>query len=672
MAFLFYIDKFCFKLQTNSYFCALLPSMRILLLAIVLLCSGFVFSQEPAQDQAPKSLRKTQEEKEKELAQRAPITAYRIVTLERDTTYVDTSLTIDDEYRHNYLRKDIFGLLPFVNDGHTYTTLDYSRTRFSPYPEFGYTGKHFNYLEVEDINYYSVATPLTELYFKTVMEQGQSVDALVAVNTSEQFNFSVAYKGIRSLGKYINQLTSAGNFRFTTSYHTKGNRYALNAHYAGQDMLNGENGGITNPEDFESKDKDFKQRQRLEVYLRDAKTFLKGKRLFIDHAFRVNSGAGSNNLYVTHQFNYETKFFEYNQANVTSEIRDRFYNYFGNASAQGLNDQVRYNRLYNKVGAMYENATLGRFQFFVDDFQYNYYYNSVYVFPDRVVPGKINDKINSLGGQYELRKNRWNAQLLYSNAITDQSLTHIDAKATYSYNDRNALHLRYQKINKLPNHIYNLHQSTFTHYIWANNFKNEKINNIEAHLSTQWAAVSFQLSNIDDMLYFSNDAKTDTLQLVSPKQYGKSIQYLSLKAAKDFKFGKFGLDNTVLYQKVNQDDNILNVPDLVTRNTLYFNDYFFKKALYLQTGVIFNYFTAYYANNYNPVLAEFFVQDQQKIGGYPMLDFFVNARVRTCRIFFKAEHFNSAWSARNEFYAAPGNPYRDFVIRFGLVWNFFK
>jgi len=97
--------------------------------------------------------------------------------------------------------------------------------KFNAYPEFGFKAKHFNYLEVDDIKYYSVATPLTELYFKTVMEQGQNVDALITLNTSERFNFSIAFKGLRSLGKYINQLTSAGNFRFTSSYFTKNKKY---------------------------------------------------------------------------------------------------------------------------------------------------------------------------------------------------------------------------------------------------------------------------------------------------------------------------------------------------------------------------------------------------------------------------------------------------------------
>jgi hypothetical protein len=657
--------------------------MRIAFSAIFLLFSLFVFSQEPTKGETrgkaesgeakpKKSLIKTEEQKAKELAQKAPITSYRIITLERDTTYVDTSLTIKDEYEYNYLRKDIFGLLPFVNEGQTYNTLDYGINEFSPYPEFGYKAKHFNYLEVKDIKYYSVATPLTELYFKTVMEQGQSVDALVTLNTSERFNISIAYKGIRSLGKYINQLTSAGNFRFTTSYSTKGGRYIVNAHYTGQDMLNGENGGITTPEDFESKDADFKQRERLEVYLTDAKSFLKGKRIFIDHGFRINPEKGSNNLYITHQFNYETKFFEFNQATIRSTARDTIYNYFGTASAQGLNDQVRYNRMYNKVGATYENSTLGKFQFFADDFQYNYYYNSVFIYPDRVVPGSLSDKINSVGGQYVYRKNKWNAKLLYSNSLTDQSLTNIDGSVSYAFNEKNSISLRYQKINKLPDHLYNLHQSSYTAYIWSNDFKNEKINNIEIDANTQWASASFQLSNLNDKLYFSNDNTSDTLQLVSPKQYGKAIKYLSVKVSKEIKFWRFGLDNTLLYQKVDQNDNILNVPDFTTRNTLYYSDYYFKHALYLQTGVILNYFTKYYADNYNPLIGEFYVQQNQEIGDFAMLDFFLNARIRQTRIFVKAEHFNSAWSKRSEYYAAPNYPYRDFLIRFGLVWNFFK
>jgi hypothetical protein len=141
--------------------------------------------------------------------------------------------------------------------------------------------------------------------------------------------------------------------------------------------------------------------------------------------------------------------------------------------------------------------------------------------------------------------------------------------------------------------------------------------------------------------------------------------------SRELKWWKLALDNTILYQKVVQDDPILNVPEITTRNTLYFSDYFFKKAMYLQTGFIFNYFTQFYANDFNPVIAEGFVQNQTQIGNFPMIDFFINARIRQTRIFLKAEHFNSGFTG-NKFYSAPNYPYRDFIVRFGLVWNFFQ
>lgn len=645
--------------------------MRNLIIAIFLLTSYVGFSQTRTNGTPKESNTKEGVQNE---TPKATFDQYRIITLQRDTTYVDTSLTIKKEYEYNYLRKDIFGLLPFANEGQTYTVLDYGYKKFSSFPEIGFSGKHFNYMKPDDIKYYSVATPITELYFKTVMQQGQSVDAFITVNTSERFNMSVAFKGLRSLGKYINQLSSTGNFRFTSSYNTLNKRYYLNFHFTGQDFLNGENGGITTLEDFEGEDAAFQNRARLEVYLRDAKTFMKGKRFFLDHNFRINPKAGSNNLYLTHQFNYENKFFEYNQQTVVSTVgeeEEQVYRFGDSFVSSGVNDQTRYNRMYNKVGAIYENSLLGKFQFFAEDFRYNYYYNRILILPSGVVPSSINDEINTVGGQYQYRKNKWNGTFQYSNSISNQSLSNFDAQLTYKLNDKNEFLFQYQMLNKIPDHTFNLYQSSFVAYNWYNNFKNEKINNLEATAKTQWFKASLQVSSMNDHLYFSDDSTDPQQQLISPKQYNKTINYLSVKVSREFKWWKLALDNTILYQQVDQEDDILNVPQIVTRNSLYFTDYFFKKALYLQTGFTFNYFTKYYANDYNPVTAEAFVQNQREIGDFPMIDFFVNARIRQTRIFLKAEHFNSRMTG-NDFYTASNYPYRDFMIRFGLVWNFFQ
>lgn len=639
---------------------------------IILFITSYSFSQDNL-DQLD-NLSKDSQKKIGKTAT-ASIDQYQIISISRDTTYVDTSLTIKKEYEFNYLRKDIFGLIPFPNEGQTYTTLFYGLKQNTFFPSIGFKGKHFNYLEANDINYYSVATPFTDLYFKTVMEQGQNLDAFATVSTSKRFNFSIAYKGLRSLGKYINQLSSTGNFRFTTNYSTKNNKYSIFSHFTSQDILNGENGGITNIEDFEGEDTKYKNRARINVFLTDATSFLKGKRFFIDHNFFISDNGLNSKLYLTHQFNVENKFFEYNQPTIASSLVSETgvvskINRFGPAYvASNINNQLRYNKWYNRLGIVYENATLGKFQFFTEEFRYNYYYNSVLFLSNQSIPNSLNDQIQTIGGQYDYKKNKWNGKFSFTKAISNHSIQNLDALLSYRYNEKNSFSFQFQNITSVPDNNYNLNQSSYVSYNWFNSFKNEKVSQLNFNAMTQWLTVELQAKTLNDLLYYSND--NENLQLVSPKQYGETINYISIQASKEFKYRNFALDNTFLYQKVDQQQAIINVPQIVTRNTLYYSTHLFKKAMYLQTGIIFNYFTRYFADDYNPIIGGFFVQNQKEIGNYPNLDFFINARVQRTRIYLKAEHFNSSMSGNN-FYSAPNNPYRDFIVRFGLVWNFFN
>lgn len=593
-----------------------------------------------------------------------PINLYKIYTLEKDTTYADTSLTLKNEYKYNYLRKDNFGLIPFANEGHTYNTLNFGLVHKSISPTFGFTAKHFNYLEARDIKYYSVPTPFTELYYKTVMEQGQSLDAFLTINTKPNLNFSIAYKGLRSIGKYINNIASTGNFRFTSSYFTKDKRYFLNAHFVAQDISNQENGGIIDVSLFEASESPNNQRDRLDVYFRDANSLLKGNRVFLDHYFKLNKD-NPNSLIFSHQFSTDYKFFEFTQPTLSSR--------FGDSFSSSINNKTRFNNLYNKFGVGYKTKNYGNIEFYLDDTNYNYYYDSiVYDNSGNIsVPNSISDRINMMGGTYTYFANKLVAKMEVAQSITNQSISNIQATAKYTINSDYQFEFQYQKLNSLPNLNYTLYQSRYVDYNWVNNFKNEKLNQFSFSALTKWINASAQFKVINDHLYFDNITNDITKLTVKPMQYNKTINYLSINANKEVKFWKLGLDVTVLYQKVDQAANIVNVPELTTRSTLYFSDHVFKKAMLLQTGITFQYFTKYYGNDYNPLIGEFYVQNETKFGDFPLLDFFVNARIKQTRIYLKAEHFNSSFTGYN-YYSAPNYPYRDFMIRFGLEWNFFK
>jgi hypothetical protein len=601
----------------------------------------------------------------------ATIDMYKIVTLQRDTILIDTALTIQAEYAANYLRKDNFGLLPLSNDGQSYNMLDFGLTKFDPFPSFGFKAKHYAYVDGEDVNYYNVATPYTDILYRSTQSQGQILDALFTVNTSERLNLFVGYKGLRSIGKYINSLSSNGVFRFGGSYNTTDKRYFLKFHFTGQDFSNEENGGITDTSLFESGEDPYTNRERLEVYFTDARSLLKGNRYFIDHTFRLNK-SNPNSIVFHHQFSYENKFFEFTQPTVSARL--------GEAYTTSINNKTRFNKMYNLVGAAYSNETVGAVEFYIENYNYNYYYRSIILdnnFGVRI-PNALNDEIYNYGAKYTYQKNKWYGTALVSNSITNQSLSNIDLQAKYKFDDKNMVSARYQKMNKLPDLNYNLYQSDYKSYNWSNDYKNEKINSFEFEAKTQWFDASLQYTILKDHLYFSDDyvpeiitaTTVDTLK-VSPKQFENTINYLSLKAHREFKFWKLGLDNTLLYQNVKQGQDILNVPSFVTRNTLYYSDLWFKKALAIQAGITFQYFSEYYANDYNPLIGEFYSQNQKKIGGFPLMDFFVNLKIQEFRLFVKAEHFNSSMTGY-KFYSAPNYPYRDFTVRFGIIWNFFS
>lgn len=640
--------------------------MRYLLSLMLFVLSFQSFSQ----DKKPKSLRK----ETNDTLNKAKINQYAIITLDQDTSYVDTSLSLKSDYKLNYLKKDMFGLLPFANDGGYYSTLHFGTTTTSSLPTMGFSTKHLNYVQIEDVNYYSVATPLTDLHFKTTQQQGQNTDVLIAVNTSPQFNFSLEYRGMRSLGKYINEQTTSGNFKFTASYTALNKRYVSNFHFTGQDLTNGENGGITSIENFESGDPDYVKRARLQVYLKDATSVLKGKRFFYDHSLRINSKNKQNNLYLSHQFVYENKYYSYDQKTVQSSIdgSTNFFNRFGDSYlAANIQDRTNFNSMYNKVGIAYENKTLGRVTFFLDDYRNNQYYDKVLQLDAQLIPNAISNTINTVGGQYQYQKTKWSGKFLFSNAISTQQRRDVDAVLVYKINPEDLIKLEYHNSSKAPNNNYNLLQSSYIQYNWSNDFSNVLTNTVQAEASTKWLHASLQLTTIDNFLYFKDTATIENQQIIKPFQYANTINYLSATVNKEVTFRKFGLDATVLYQKVDQSNAVLNLPEITLRSTIYYKNKFFKSNLQLQTGFTVNYFTSFYANEFNPVVSEFFVQTNRQIGNFPLVDFFVNGRIRQTRIFFKAEHFNSTMTG-NTFYTTPTSPYRDFVIRFGIAWNFFQ
>ncbi len=599
---------------------------------------------------------------QKDTLEKPPITAYKMFTVSGDSTYVDTTLTIQKDYKFNYLRKDNFELVPFANVGQTYNKLAYNFNDGDLIPELGARARHYNFMEADDIYYYKVPTPLTELYFKTVPEQGQTLDAFFTINTSERLNFSIAYKGLRSLGKYQNVLTSTGNFRATFNYATLNNKYRLKTHFVSQDLLNRENGGLTEQAlaQYIGKEPEFDDRSILEVKFENAENVLFGKRFFLAQEFDL-ANSKNNRLTIDHKLDFSDKKYIFRQDAPVALFGESF-------KTTNLNDRIKLRNIDNVAGVTYANTTLGELKIKAGITHYNYGYNSIFILEGQTITNRIIGENYAGGAEYF--KN-FGPLKMYGdfmvNVAGDFSGHNFMAGADYFINKNNQVKAELRSNESAPNFNFLLYQSDYINYNWQNDFDNTNTQSLSLKLeSTNWANVDASFTRITNYAYFSANEEG----LTRPFQESGEISYFKVKASKEFQYGKFALNNTVMYQQVLNGDAVLNIPDLTTRNSIYYKDYWFKRALYVQTGLTLKYFTSYQMDGYDPVLAEFYVQNEQEFGGFPVVDLFFNAKVKQTRIFFKLEHLNSLIDGNNNF-AAPEHPHRDFLVRFGVVWDFF-
>ncbi len=666
----------------------------LLLPFFLLIMSNGLFAQEsPNEDdfnfpdesgEVKRQFSKPQKKKKK-----PPITWYKIINKEKDSIYLDTTLTIQKEYKYNYLRKDNFELIPLSNVGRPYVQLAKQAQEYRAFPKFGARARHLGFFKTEDISYYRTPTPLTDLYYKTVFEQGQQLDALLTLNTSPNFNFSLAYKGVRSLGDYRDELTSTKSFRGTLSYNTKNNRYVANLHFVDQSIFNEENGGFSAQSrlDFLSGESDFERRSVLDLTFRGVSNELEGRRFYISHEYRIvkQDTLSRNQLAVVHRFNNSTKTFRFNQEAPTSNI-------LGTSLLENdINDKNELEYIENSLGFKYSNTRLGKIEFLAKHSFFNYRYDAIFLRENgNNIPNLISDNLYGFTGKYQ---NAYNGFLINTNIestlVGDFKNQHFYGTVGYKHGNLFTLKAGYKVTSEVPEINKLLNQSSYLSYNWFNNFDNTVTNSLIASFESKYFFdAEVTLSNIDDYTYFSRvQADNSPIEVINPTtrntelqqvlvstptQADNSLRLLKLKLFREFKFRNFRLTNTLLFQQVdgNTNDLVYNVPTFSTRNSLYYQNEIFKKAMFVQLGTTFRYYSAYYTDGYDPLLGDNYTQNTEKFGDYPLVDVFLNAKVRQTRIFLKVENLQHVLE-QNTTLLDPNNPTRDFKIRFGLVWNFF-
>ena len=628
---------------------------------------------------------------------------YKIFYLDGRIDNADTTLNIYKDYKFNFLREDSFDLISFANSAHTYNKLAYN---FKDYlkPDIGLRGKHFHYFEKEDIGYYNVPTPFTEIFAKSTFEQGQLLDILVSINLNPQYNFTIAHKGYKSLGKYISTRSRGNQFRFSSNFNSKNQLLQWRFHFVSQNIFNKENGGLDSDSIyfFEQatnyfvldqsgnqiieEDGSFKMieydgyldRSRLGPLI-FAEGSLYSKRFFSDlkYVLLKNKDEGRNLFTINYQFTHEYK---------KNQYKDDFESpVFGELiEVEGVSDQSRFIEQENKLILSSDLNKLGNFNisYSITNWKNNFKAYEIQDIDELIFQLEIDQHNFSFDWKKLFKK--YSFEFNFNKSLKDDFLSNYIALNIKGSPIKNvSLELSSSIIEKSSNFNFKLFRSAYESYNWFNdNLLDEKISNINFRLSyKELLVLTANYNEIENYTFFSESTnaltgETDNRRLAIVNQADRKIKYYNLKLFSKVDFGKFSFVNTARYQQKEQEVSLeslstLNVPEWVTRNTIMYSSDLFNKSLFIQTGITFNYFTKFYADYYNPLISEFVTQNYKEIGEFPRFDFFFNAKIQQTRVFIKVEHLNSSFTGY-DYYSDPFSPYRDMSVRLGLVWNFFS
>lgn len=158
----------------------------------------------------------------------------------------------------------------------------------------------------------------------------------------------------------------------------------------------------------------------------------------------------------------------------------------------------------------------------------------------------------------------------------------------------------------------------------------------------------------------------------TPQQFSDNIQVVSARFNQDFKLGILHLDNEVTWQK-SSNSSAIPLPTLALYHNLYIKTTLAKKVLLFQLGADVRYSTKYKGLAYMPGIQQFHVQDQANavdIGGYPVINVYVNLHLKQTRIFAMMYHVNQGMGNSN-YFLTPHYPINPRLFKIGISWNFY-
>jgi hypothetical protein len=551
--------------------------------------------------------------------------------------------------------------------------------------------------KTDAIRFFNTTRPYSELNYLLGSRTEQVAEVVHTQNVKPNWNASFQYRFINSPGSFQNQSTNHNNILFSSWYESKAKRYNNYFFILANHLQSAENGGIQNSDDYLKNTLVYKDRFNIP-------TMIGGGQAYTTNFFSTNIKTGNRyrefTALIRQQYDLGKKdslvtdstviplFYPRVRFEHTISYNTYKYQYFDFATSSVSDTEfyrVNYGMTIHPGDTIYFRD---RWKSLVNDF-------SIYQFPDaknlqqfvklgatfQTLKGEFDSDSSSFynlifHGEYrnKTRNQKWDAELsgsLYSAGFNSGDYNaQISLKRFVGKKNLGYAEVGFENVNRSPSFLFDTRSSFYLDKSVTTGFKKENSSHI--FVSLYQPALKIKLSG-DYYLVSNYSYFTDYYKL---EQYEPLFNFLQVSAQKIFRLSSHLNWYADVYLQQKTGGAPINVPLIFTRNRIAFEGNFFRN-LNISTGVEIKYHTPYKADNYSPILGQFFYQDSITISNAPDIAAFVHFRIRSFKAFVRAENLNSmqitkdgGFGFTNNNLAAPAYPYPGLQIRLGIWWSF--
>ncbi len=521
---------------------------------------------------------------------------------------------------------------------------------YTPPEIIGRTSGYYVYdpyrLKIRDIQLYNTRSPYSHIYAvfgggnrnMTYIQHSQSIKP----NWNFGFNYRTLLinKQISSSGRGDNEVESTG-YNAYMYYWTKDSTYFIYGAFSRIGHRVNESGGIDDS-GFTRDDQYFDE--NVNVRLENAGSKELNIQYFLYQQLRLK--------------NYFTLYNEFSRSLVS--------NYFQNdnlSSESDFFDQI----LFNKQETFHRDKfrDLSNESGIKGDLK-NAFYNAYFRYrqtnflPSRIRQNEIRNE-TYLGGSL-----RYDNDSTYYLRLSGELMNNGNHHLSGIYENR-FWELSYHRFMYEPSAI---HEQYFSnHYEWYNDFGPVQSDNFKGLFKMDFKWLSFHptmtVSNIYNYIYFDTEKRpaqaTSFVQLYSPG-INLSIDitpYLHWKTTFIYTLSSGREEAT----------NAFRIPTLFINSNLFYSRYLFNKKLLTTIGVDTHYRNAYFADGYDPVTQQFFIQNDFEIPSYFLVDLYANIKIGTVKLFLKMTYVNQGQNSG--YFVTPNYIGQPRVLDLGLSWMFY-